>query len=127
MTGFHLLNLKIMEIKNEISKLAEMMQREFGAAQKRSEALESKMDNKIDGLKSEMDKKFDLADKRFDIVDERFDEVLGREDKVLKILGDLETDNTMGAGASRRQEDKLENHEERIVATEEKLGISPAI
>ena len=130
-----------MEIKNEISKLAEMMQREFGAAQKRSEALESKMDNKIDALDNKvngLDNKVDRLDnkvdrlegkmdERFDEVDERFNEVLNREDKIFKTLGDLETDNTMGAGASRRQEDRLENHEERIVVAEEKLGIDSAV
>ena len=129
-----------MEIKNEIDKLAEMMQREFGVAQKRSEALENKMDEKIDGLKSEMGGlrsevgglrsevgglKSEMNE-RFDRVDERFDEVLNREDKIFKSLSDLETDNTMGAGTSKRQEDKLENHEERIVAAEEKLGIGAA-
>ena len=116
-----------MEIKNEISKLAEMMQREFGAAQKRSEALESKMDNKIDALKSEVGGLDNKVDELKNEMDEKFNLVLNSQDKVLKTLGDLETDNTMGAGASRRREDKLENHEERIVATEEKLGISPAV
>ncbi len=105
-----------MEIKNEIDKLAEMMQREFGAVKNEI----NKVDNKIDRLESKMDKKFNK-------VDERFDEVLGREDRILKSLGDLETDNAMSAGTSRRQEDKLENHEERIIVAEEKLGIGEAV
>lgn len=71
-----------MEIKNEINKLAEMMQREFRAVK-----------NEMGSMKSEMNEKFDR-------VDERFDEVLGREDKIFKRLGCLEVDNTMGAGAS---------------------------
>ena len=112
-------NFKNMEIKNEIDKLAEMMQREFGVVQKRSEAT----DNKIDGLKSEVNELKNEMNEKFDRVDERFDEVLGREDKIFKSLSDLETDNTMGAGASKRHDDKLKNHEERIVVAEEKLGI----
>ena len=113
-----------MEIKNEISKLAEMMQREFGMVKSEIDKLENKMSSKIDKLENKMDSKIDGLENK---MDERFDEVLGREDKAFKTLGDLETDNTFGAGASRRQEDKLENHEERIVATEEKLEISPAV
>ena len=105
-----------MEIKNEIDKLAEMMQREFGAARDEREKMKSEMGS----MKSEMNE-------RFDRVDERFDEVLNREDKIFKSLSDLETDNTMGAGTSKRQEDKLENHEERIVAAEEKLEIGSAV
>ena len=123
-----------MEIKNEIDKLAEMMQREFGAAQKRSEALENKMDDKIDKIDGRIDKidnRIDglenKMDKKFDRVDEKFNLVLNSQDEVLKRLDNLEMDNTMGAGASRRQEDKLENHEERIIVTEEKLGIREAV
>ena len=119
-----------MEIKSEIDKLAEMMQREFGAAQKRFEV----MDNKIDGLRSEVGGlRGEVGGLRSEVgglkneMGERFDEVLGREDKIFKSLSDLETDNTMGAGASRRQEDELENHEERIVTMEEKLGIDSAV
>jgi len=58
---------------------------------------------------------------------EKFDLVFNSQDKILKRLDDLETDNAMSAGASRRHEDKLENHEERIIAVEEKLGIGEAV
>lgn len=131
-----------MEIKNEINKLAEMMQREFRVMNSKIDNLESKMNGKIDNLESKMDGKIDgleskmngkidglesKMDERFDLVDERFDEVLNREDKIFKRLEDLETDNTMSAGVSRRQEDKLENHEERIIVAEEKLGIGEAV
>ena len=108
-----------------------MMQREFVAARNEREKmkdaiikLDNKIDNKIDGLRSEMNERFNRVDEKFNRVDERFDEVLNREDKIFKSLSDLETDNTMGAGASKRHDDKLKNHEERIVVAEEKLGIS---
>jgi len=119
-----------MEIKNEIDKLAEMMQREFRAVKSEMGNMKSEMGNmksEMGNVKSEMGNMKSEMNERFDKVDERFDEVLGREDKIFKSLGDLETDNTMGAGASRRQEDKLENHEERIVVAEEKLGIGEAV
>ena len=117
-------NFKNMEMKNAIDKLAEMMQREFGMVKSEIDKLENKMVSKIDGLENKMDSRIDGLENK---MDERFDEVLGREDKVFKRLEDLETDNIMGAGASKRQEDRLENHEERIVVTEEKLGIESAV
>ena len=98
-----------MEIKNEIDKLAEMMQREFGAVRSEIGGIKGEMGS----MKSEMDEKFNL--------------VLNSQDEVLKRLDNLETDNTMGAGSSRRHEDKLENHEERIVMAEEKLGIGETV
>ena len=126
-----------MEIRNEISKLAEMMQREFrlahGEREKMKNAiikLDSKvsgLDNKVSGLDSKVSRIDNKVDGLKDEMDERFDEVLGREDKIFKRLEDLETDNTFDAGASRRQEDKLENHEKRIVVAEEKLGIGEAV
>ena len=101
--------------KKEITmdKLAEMMQREFGV-----------VGEKINTVKRELKYEIKKENKKLEErMDKRFDEVLGREDKIFKRLENLETDNTMSAGASRRQEDKLENHEERIVAAEEKLGV----
>ena len=109
--------------KITINKLAEMMQREFGAAQKRVEAIDNKLDNKLDGLKNEMNGKFDIVDRKFEKIDERFDQVLNNQDRVLTRLENLETDNKMDMASHRRQEDKLENHEKRISAAEKKLGI----
>ncbi len=117
-------NFKNMEIKNEIDKLAEMMQREFGAVNNKIDKLENKMDGKIDKLENKMNGKFDKLENK---MDDKFNLVLNSQDEVLKRLGDLETDNVMGAGVSRRHEDKLENHEERIVVVEEKLGIGEAV
>ena len=112
-----------MEKKKEkmtLEKLAEMTQRGF-------KALEN-------GLRKEMNEKFNLVNEKFDRVDEKFDRVdekfnlvLNSQDQVLKRLEDLETDNTMGAGTSRQQEDKLENHEERIIVVEEELEINSAV
>ena len=121
---YNINNFKNMEIKNEIDKLAEMMQREFGMVKSEIDKLENKMSSKINKLENKMDSKIDKLENK---MDERFDEVLGREDKIFKSLSDLETDNTMGAGTSRRHEDRLENHEERIVAAEEKLGIGAVV
>ena len=126
-----------METKNEIDKLAEMIQREFGAARDEREKMKGEMGSmkgemgsmksEMGSMKSEMGSMRSEMNERFYRVDERFDEVLGREDKIFKSLSDLETDNTMGAGAFKRQEDKLENHEERIIVAEKKLGIGAAI
>ena len=134
-----------METKKEITmdELAGMVQRGFVA-----------LENKMDGKFEIVDKKFDQIDKKFDQIDKKFDQIDGRLDQIdrrldqidgrldqaeeklrnsldnldqiLKSLGNLETDNTAGAGASRRQEDKLENHEERIVVVEGKLGVGVA-
>ncbi|MCK5122888.1 MAG: hypothetical protein KAQ87_01960 [Candidatus Pacebacteria bacterium] len=118
-----------METKKEITidELAGMMQRGFVALENKMDSkfdkLDSKfdrLDNKVNGLKSEMDRKFDR-------VDERFDQVLTNQDHILGRLENLETDNTAGAEASRRQEDKLEDYEKRIIVTEKKLGIGAAI
>jgi|GEM_PF-5461135 len=110
-----------METKNEskkmtMDKLAGMMQREFGTVKKEITELKSEMGElkgEVNELKEETREKFDL--------------VFNSQDKILKRLDDLETDNAMSAGASRRHEDKLENHEERIIAVEEKLGIGEAV
>ena len=83
-----------------IDKLAEITQRGF-------ELLRGEMKNEIGGLRDEMS--------------EKFDRVLSGQDKILKRSEDLETDNVMSAAVHRRQDDKLENHEERIVVVEEKV------
>ena len=103
--------------KMTLEKLAEMTQRGFRALE---DGFKKEIKKEIGGLRSEMNKKFDR-------VDEKFNLVLNSQDQVLKRLENLETDNTMGAGASRRQEDKLENHEERIVVVEKKLEIGSVV
>ena len=130
-----------MEIKNGIDKLARMAQREFEAVRyeinrsgNRVDRLDNKLDkldNKLDGLNNKVDSnisglKSETENMKSEM-DEKFNLVLNSQDRILKSLENLETDNTMGAGASRRQEDKLENHEERIVLVEEKLGIGEAV
>ena len=128
-----------METKKEITinELAGMMQRGFVA-------LESKMDEKFDIVDKrfeqvdkrfeqvdkrfeQVDKRFEEVDKKFEKVDERFNAVLTNQDHILERLENLEMDNTAGAMAYRRQDDKLENHEKRIVVAEKKLGIGAAI
>ncbi|MEA1937305.1 MAG: hypothetical protein U9N04_04315 [Patescibacteria group bacterium] len=93
-------------VRNEIGELKS----EMNSLENR---IDSKIDNKIGGLENRMNGKFNL--------------VLNSQDEVLKRLEDLETDNTIGVGASRWQEDKLENHEGRIVIVEEKLGVGRTV
>ena len=102
-----------MEEKNNkmtIDKLAEITQKGF-------EALEDKVENKIGGLRDELKSE----------MNEKFDQVLDNQDQVLKRLGNLESDNTMDMAVHRRQGDKLENHEERIVVVEEKLKVDAMV
>ncbi len=102
-----------MEKKNKkmtLDKLAEITQKGF-------EELRGEMNEKFD----KVDEKFDKVDEKFERVDERFDQVLDNQDQVLKRLGDLEADNTMDMAVHRRQGDKLENHEKRIVVVEDKV------
>ena len=115
-----------METEKEITinELAGMMQRGFVA-------LENKMDGKfetvdrrfeqVDKRFEQVDRKFEQVDKRFEQVDEKFRKSLDNQDKILDSLENLETDNTAGAMASRRRDDKLENHEGRIIVVEERL------
>lgn len=101
-----------MEKKNKkmtLDKLAEITQKGF------------------EELRGEMNEKFDKVDEKFERVDERFDRVLDNQDQVLKRLGDLEADNTMDMVVHRRQGDKLENHEKRIVVVEEKLKVDAMV
>jgi len=90
--------------KMTIDKLAELTQRGFEAL---GSEIESKMKSEISGLKGEMKEKFDV--------------VLNNQDHILKRLEDLEADNVMDTAVYRRHEDKLENHEKRIVVVENKI------
>ena len=114
-----------MEKKNNkmtLEKLAEITQNGF--EELRNE-FKGDLKNEIGGLrnelKSEMNKRFERVDEKFERVDERFNQVLDNQDQVLKRLDNLEDDNTMDMAVHRRQGDKLENHEERIVVVEEKV------
>ena len=104
------------EIKREIGGLRNEMKGEIGG-------LRNEMKGEIGGLKGEIGE----LKNRMDGMDGKFDRLLTGQDQILKRLEDLETDNTMGAGTSRRQEDKLENHEERIVVVEKTLKIGSAV
>ncbi len=115
-----------MEKKNKkmtLDKLAEITQKGF-------EELRGEMNEKFDKVDEKferVDKRFKRVDEKFERVDERFDQVLDNQDQVLKRLGDLEADNTMDMAVHRRQGDKLENHEKRIVVVEEKLKINAMV
>ena len=123
-----------MEKKKEkmtLEKLAEMTQRGFKALE---DGLRKEIKNEVGGLRNEMKGeigglKGEIGElkNRMDGMDGKFDRLLTGQDHILKRLENLETDNTMGAGASRRQEDKLENHEERGVVVEEELEINPVV
>ena len=98
-----------------IDKLAEITQKGF-------EALEDKVENKIGGLRGEMKNEIGgLRDELKNEMSEKFDSVLSGQDHILKRLDDLETDSEMDTAVHHRHEDKLENHEERIVVVEKKV------
>lgn len=122
-----------MKKKNEkmtIDKLAELTQMGFETL---GFEMESKMESEINGLRGEMkseigglryemkDEISGLRDKLKDEMREKFDLVLTGQDQILKRLENLETDNTMDTAVHRRHEDKLENHEKRIVVVENKV------
>ena len=117
-----------MEEKNNkmtINKLAEMTQKGF-------EALGDKVENEIGGLRNEMKSELrneigGLRNKLRDEMDEKFGNVLNNQDQILKRLDNLESDNTMDTAVHRRQGDKLENHEKRIVVVEEKLKVDAMV
>jgi len=111
------------KLTETVDKLAEITQREFTVVKEDMGSMKSEMGsmkNEMGSMKSEMNRKFDR-------VDEKFNQVLNNQDQVLNRLENLETDNTAGAAASRKQEDKLKNHEERIIVAEKKLRIGVAI
>ena len=77
----------------------------------------------VDRLAGMMQRGFEVAQKRAEATDDKIDQILTGQDHILDRLTKLETDNIVGAEASRRQGDKLEDHEERIVVVEGKLGV----
>ncbi|MCG2808933.1 MAG: hypothetical protein L6275_01140 [Candidatus Portnoybacteria bacterium] len=78
--------------------------------------------NSIDKRFSYVDKQFAIIDKRFDSVDkqikDKFDKVLSGQDKIFKKLGDLEQENTASTELYKRHDNKIEEHDERILALE---------
>lgn len=101
--------------KMTIDKLAELTQRGF-------EEMRYEMKSEIGGLRYEMkDEANGLRGELKDEMSEKFDMVLIGQDQILKRLENLETDNTMDTAVHRRHEDKLENHEKRIVIIENKV------
>ncbi|MCK5123544.1 MAG: hypothetical protein KAQ87_05370 [Candidatus Pacebacteria bacterium] len=111
-----------MEEKNNkmtLDKLAEMTQMGFVA-------LEDKIENEISELRDEFknDLRNEIGGLRSELkneISEKFDLVLTGQNQILKRSVDLETDNVMSAAVHRRQDDKLEDHEERIIVVEEKV------
>ncbi len=98
-----------------IDKLAELTQRGF-------EEIRGEMKVEMGGLRGEM--KSDISELRDELkseMSEKFDMVLTGQDHILKRLENLETDNTMDTAVHRGHEDKLENHEKRIAAVENKV------
>ena len=107
-----------------LDKLAEITQKGFEELRGEMNEKFDKVDEKferVDERFERVDEKFDKVDEKFEKVDERFNQVLNNQDQVLKRLDNLESDNTMDMSVHRRQGDKLENHEKRIVVVEEKV------
>lgn len=110
--------------KMTMNKLAEMTQRGFKMLEG---GLRKEIKKEIGGLRNEMKGEIGGLKNRMDGMDGKFNKLLTGQDQILKRLDDLETDNTMDVAVYRRQEDKLENHEERIVVVEEKLEINSVV
>ena len=125
-TNINELSIAVNGLVGTVDKLAEMTQRGFeelkGEMKNEISGLRGEMKNEIGGLRGEM--KIEISGLRNELkneMDEKFDSVLSGQDQILKRLDDLESDNTMDMAVHRRQGDKLENHEKRIVAVEEKV------
>ena len=69
-----------------------------------------------------LDKKFNNIDKKFASVDnqikDKFDKILTGQDKIFKKLDDLEQENTISTELYKRHDNKIEEHDERILALE---------
>ena len=135
-----------METKNEnnnkkgmtLDRLAEMMQGEFGRIDNRIGGIEKELGKRFEGIDRKfegIDRKFEIMRKDFEKMDnrisgleeelrEKFDLVLDGQDKAAKWREDQEMEKTMSKSASRRHQDKLDDHEERIGVVENKLGVA---
>ena len=108
--------------------LAEIIQREFVAVGKEFMAVRKEFGTEFEVIRYEMKEENKKLEERIEKkMAERFNLVLDGQDEIMKKLEDLETEKTMGAEAGRRQEDKLEDHEERIETVEGKLNIAPTV
>ena len=69
-----------------------------------------------------LDKKFNNIDKKFASVDnqikDKFDKILTGQDKIFKKLDDLGQENTISTELYKRHDNKIEEHDERILALE---------
>ncbi len=83
-----------------VDKLAEITQKGF-------EEMRGEIKDEVGGLRDEMN--------------EKFNRVFIGQDQILKRLEDLEADNTMDTVIYRQHEDKLKNHEKRIIVVENKI------
>jgi len=118
-TNINKLSIAVNGLVGTVDKLAEMTQRGFESL--RNE-FKNEIRSEIGGLRGEMKNEISgLRDELRDEMSEKFDRVLSGQDKILKRSEDLETDNVMSAAVHRRQDDKLENHEKRIVVVEDKV------
>ena len=97
-------NMKEENNKMTLDKLAEMTQGGFNE-------LRFEVKGEIEKLREELK----------DEIRVKFDRVLNGQDKILQRSVNLETDNVMSVAVHRRQDDKLEDHEERIVVMEERV------
>ncbi|MBU3965205.1 hypothetical protein KKG29_01675 [Patescibacteria group bacterium] len=73
-------------------------------------------------------KEFVKIDERFGKIEKdievKFDKVITGQDKILKGVEDMKDEIKMDILARKRRDEKLENHEIRIVAVEKKLDIA---
>lgn len=118
-------------LKNTVLEVMEPMmivsQKEFTNIGERFEKVDERFE-KIDQRFKKIDERFDKVDERFEKVEEeikiKFDKVLTGQDKILKELVDLRTENMVNANLYQRHDEKLENHEKRIIIVERKLNIA---
>ena len=107
-TTINELSVTVNELVGTVDKLAEITHRGF---EELKGEMKNDLRNEIGGLREELKNE----------MSEKFDRVLTGQDRISKRLEDLETENVMDAAVHRRQDDKLENHEERIVIMEERV------
>lgn len=75
-----------------------------------------------------LDDKFAKIDDKFTKIDreikEKFDKVLTGQDKILNELEKLKTESAVDISLHNRHDEKLENHEKRIIIVERKLNVA---
>ena len=86
--------------------------------------IETSLRLEITSLEIKVDIKLEKMEMRIDDNAQRYrDQVLASNDGLMKQLETMREDNIVGAGQTRRINDKLDNHEQRILKIE-KLQIS---